>query len=248
MTSSRCPNSTIRCSLPPFTTTFATTAFTLIELLTVIAIIGILAGILIPVTGRVRDSARTAQCASNMRQLAQSMLLYAEDNRGVLPKTYSTPDGHTIGWWEYLYPDYCAPKDVFACPADQTPFNGTGSFVRDGKTLSDGKVSYGIPGLQGDDGFKAANKPLTRFSNPSRMCLITDSYADGEERRLSKPWYSTHPQYLLRQQIAQIPFSHSRGEKANFAFLDGHVVLMSKTEMSTAYEDRKYNFGHFAPW
>lgn len=60
-------------------------AFTLIELLTVIAIIGILAGIIIPVVGKVRDNAATANDSSNLRQISQGALLYASENKGVLP-------------------------------------------------------------------------------------------------------------------------------------------------------------------
>ncbi len=58
--------------------------FTLIELLTVIAIIGILAAILIPVVGKVRENARRIQCGSNMRQVALAVLTY-ESEQGVLP-------------------------------------------------------------------------------------------------------------------------------------------------------------------
>lgn len=60
-------------------------AFTLIELLTVIAIIGILASILIPTVGRVRESARRTVDASNIRQIGQASLIYANDNREALP-------------------------------------------------------------------------------------------------------------------------------------------------------------------
>lgn len=59
--------------------------FTLIELLTVIAIIGILATILIPVVGRVRESARRSVCGSNLRQITLSVLMYAQDNNEQLP-------------------------------------------------------------------------------------------------------------------------------------------------------------------
>ncbi len=60
-------------------------AFTLIELLTVIAIIGILASILIPTVGRVREAARRTVDASNVRQIGQGALIYANDNREALP-------------------------------------------------------------------------------------------------------------------------------------------------------------------
>jgi Tfp pilus assembly protein PilE len=56
-----------------------------VELLTVIAIIGILAGIMIPVVSRVRFSARAANCRSNVRQIIHFMVLGATDNKGVIP-------------------------------------------------------------------------------------------------------------------------------------------------------------------
>ncbi|AHF91896.1 hypothetical protein OPIT5_18370 [Opitutaceae bacterium TAV5] len=57
-------------------------AFTLVELLTVIAIIGILAAIIIPTVGKVRESARAAQCGSNLRQIQLANILYAQDHNG----------------------------------------------------------------------------------------------------------------------------------------------------------------------
>lgn len=59
--------------------------FTLIELLTVIAIIGILAAIIIPTVGKVRNTAQSARCASNLRQVGQQITLFANDNKGQLP-------------------------------------------------------------------------------------------------------------------------------------------------------------------
>ena len=57
--------------------------FTLIELLTVIAIIGILAAILIPTVGRVREHAKRAKCMSNVRQITIGLVNLANQNKGM---------------------------------------------------------------------------------------------------------------------------------------------------------------------
>lgn len=60
-------------------------AFTLVELLTVIAIVGILAAIVIPMVGKIRESANKSACASNLRQVGIAMNAYLADNREALP-------------------------------------------------------------------------------------------------------------------------------------------------------------------
>jgi prepilin-type N-terminal cleavage/methylation domain-containing protein len=59
-------------------------AFTLVELLAVIAIIGTLVGLLLPAVQAARESARQTQCGNNIRQWALGMQTY-HDNQGVLP-------------------------------------------------------------------------------------------------------------------------------------------------------------------
>jgi prepilin-type N-terminal cleavage/methylation domain-containing protein/prepilin-type processing-associated H-X9-DG protein len=66
--------------------------FTLIELLTVIAIIGILAAILIPVVGKVREQAKMAQCAVHLRDLGTAVHLYANDKNDWLPPFFHQPN------------------------------------------------------------------------------------------------------------------------------------------------------------
>src|SRR5262249_41378184 len=58
-------------------------AFTLMELLVVLAIIAVLAAIIFPVLAGVRAKGRQASCASNLRQLALANGMYAGDNDGV---------------------------------------------------------------------------------------------------------------------------------------------------------------------
>ena len=83
-------------------------AFTLIELLTVVAIIGVLAAIVLASLGHVRKSARAAQDATIVRTLGQSMLQYASDNKGKINYwgyESGAPAGTTEnGFWARAWP------------------------------------------------------------------------------------------------------------------------------------------------
>ena len=60
--------------------------FTLMELLIVVAIIGILASMLLPSLGRARDKAMTAVCLSNQRQVGVALISYSSSDDGILPQ------------------------------------------------------------------------------------------------------------------------------------------------------------------
>jgi prepilin-type N-terminal cleavage/methylation domain-containing protein/prepilin-type processing-associated H-X9-DG protein len=61
-------------------------AFTLIELVVVIAIIGILASLLLPTLGKAKEAGRSAACLSNLRQIGIALQLYTQDNNNRLPE------------------------------------------------------------------------------------------------------------------------------------------------------------------
>ena len=69
-------------------------AFTLVELLVSIAIIGLLVGILLPAFHRARQHARLVACVANMRNQGISLIQYTDQHDGRLPPKRITYSGH----------------------------------------------------------------------------------------------------------------------------------------------------------
>lgn len=92
-------------------------AFTLIELLIVIAIIAILAGMLLPAIRMAKESGRQIVCAGNLRQQHLALMSYASDFNSLLPYSYAEgQSAYEVTWQQILYyGDYIQVKGMQAC-------------------------------------------------------------------------------------------------------------------------------------
>ncbi|AHF90406.1 N-terminal cleavage protein [Opitutaceae bacterium TAV5] len=200
-------------------------AFTLIELLTVIVIIGILAAIIIPVTVKVRSSARRVQCVSNLRQIGIGIANYVTDNKGILPgATYTSMtcfnnNGHLGQYiWEYMGNpkiDGQGRSPNLACPAwykpnlssDARVFGLKNSYAVGGKT----SYSFGDSnaGKDADGKWKKPPGAWDQIPSPSRLRALWDI------DQMLHPSYTKNPEKPIH------------GNYRNVLFFDWHVVSMT---------------------
>ncbi|MEI9863016.1 MAG: type II secretion system protein [Limisphaerales bacterium] len=114
-----------------------TGAFTLLELICVIAIIGILAALLLPVLGRGKAQAQRVHCASNLRQLGIAFHIFMHDHGGKFPMQVPMAEGGSqefvqngyavIGEFYFAYRHFQVlsneniTPELFVCPMDKRP-------------------------------------------------------------------------------------------------------------------------------
>jgi len=95
----------MRCASPS-----ARRAFTLVELLVVIAIIGVLIGLLLPAVQAAREAARRAQCTNNLKQIGLAVHNF-ENSRQCIPPCYLTGLGHAT--WLSLVLPYMEQQNLY---------------------------------------------------------------------------------------------------------------------------------------
>jgi len=193
---------------PPHGAT-ARAAFTLIELLTVIVIVGVLAAILLPALSQARERSRGVACLNNTRQLTLAWQLYADDHDGVLPYNLSlasTSLQTNLNWvngvltWD-LSPDNTNPATItqaslgpyvigvtaiYHCPSDQAL-----SPAQQAAGWSQRIRSYSMNGMVGNAGAFSLtgynlNNPgyrqffkLEQILSPGQIFVFLDEHPDS---------------------------------------------------------------------
>lgn len=191
----------------------ARSAFTLIELLVTISILALLVALLVPALNAARETARGAQCASNMRQLGVAVTLYAAEHEGLFPRSQHSAFANG----EYTWPRTFAPllgetelrwtnlfRTVYHCPSDSRPQG----------------LSYGVNvyfELGPEDDYEG--KPMTwrRRSDvplPSRTILFAENRS-ATDHIMPNYWAGL-------SDVADVAHDRHRGS-AHYVFVDGHM-------------------------
>ena len=224
--------------MSPFIPKAARRAFTLIELLVVIAIISLLAAILFPVFGRVRENARRATCQSNMKQIGMAFAQYAQDYDEYLPLNNGGTAATTQTVWDSAIGPYLGykvtptanfnkPPMLLRCPSD--PIVLAQANINAGQFLQ----SYGMPNptvatfaagvmkdkvVVGTEWFWPSRK-LSEISSPAATLGLVEypsitNYV-GTLRLVGSPV------------VQQTEWGPSHFDGWNYLFCDGHVKWLN---------------------
>jgi len=181
-------------------------AFTLIELLVVITIIGILAAMLFPVFGKIRERARRVTCLSNMKQFGIAFIAYAGEEADCFPYS-GTPKPEWISsqMRDTLTNRYSFTRVSFYCPSNSDYNKQWEPLWGQGAELAVGFLYYGWK----------TNFPCRTTDQPANKILMSD---------LSRKWGGSW------QGVAHPLTRGGAPEGGNHLFMDGSARWIMASE------------------
>ncbi len=212
--------------------------FTLIELLTVIAIIAILAGMMLPAIGRARVTAKQTECLNNMSQLGKAEAMFAVDHKQRITPSNALSQGSGDAGRYYTYPaalyTYLGREvEAFKCPDDDVEADSAVTFYNDGNTFNMRRLSF-MPNTNGVHNYGVTAfsgcRNLSSIDSPSRRASLAEAaatgigsngtYKDGDSTKVTT--YTAAPgEFNLK--------AHGDG-RSNFLYMDGHAETLDSLE------------------
>jgi prepilin-type processing-associated H-X9-DG protein/prepilin-type N-terminal cleavage/methylation domain-containing protein len=164
-------------------------AFTLVELLVVISIIGLLAGLAVPAINSGLKSAKAGACLSNLHQIGVATLAYTADNSFKLPDAGSgTTDMWAAKIATFMGGDTKKKNNVFVCPGSlKSVSEATGANIA---------ITYGVHGGVMPKGGTASN--ITCVLRQSEVILAADMCQDPGNKGWS-PYCLENPSIVVSQ-------------------------------------------------
>jgi general secretion pathway protein G len=192
----------------------AAMSFTLIELLTVIAIIALIAGLLFPVMNKVRQKARLAECMNNLRQVGIAFSSYISESQSVFPIAAMKP---TVNTTEPRISDVLSPyagdsDKIFRCPADTKPESSYSGNTESGTFYEAEGCSYEYASMLG--GCKLGTEKRGNMSSAKRVVMF-----DFECFHRESSIFSVSQDESGTDDISVA----SKGGAKNYLFADWHV-------------------------
>lgn len=215
----------------------------------VIVVIGVLAAIIMAVVGRVRESAKAAQCVSNLRQLGVATGLYASDNQGEIPYANYYMEANTRAadklapYVNVSFPsaaDLTAgtilPPDPFRCPASSYP-------AKAGNKSNYGK-NFFINSQKGyDTDARRTGYRLLHIENPARYYYLADAVAPSPESAAGWQIGSTGTN-AGELPVSKLGIELRHSGKANILFFDFHVESLAARQIG----NWNWNYPAAPPW